>query len=63
MWFGCGDLEDQKHPLPNPDELTSQLTKLQKTQQVIGYPPLGEGMKAQIFTESKSIWPGTGGCG
>jgi hypothetical protein len=32
------------NPLPNPDELTSHLTKLQETQQVIGYPPVGEGI-------------------
>ena len=30
-------------PHPNPEELTSHFTKLQKSQQVIGYAPEGEG--------------------
>jgi hypothetical protein len=45
--------------IPNPDELTSHLTKLQKTQQVIGYPPMGErsegGEAEQIQQQNRAL--------
>ena len=42
-------------PLPNPDELTSHLTKLHKTQQVIGYPPEGEGANESLLELNRAM--------